>query len=105
MTENRPFALGGGPPREVEILRGPTAKKDNIITKKKNVVDQLLLLVVFFEYDSIPEKYHMPAIAVIIIYCFRGMHEDFRGGNRTTTLYARLHCTLLGIDSKLYLRR
>ena len=33
MTENRPFALGGGAPREVEILRGATAKKDNIITK------------------------------------------------------------------------
>jgi len=33
VTENRPFALGGGAPREAEILRGPTAKKDNIITK------------------------------------------------------------------------
>ena len=34
MTENRPFALGGGASREVEILRGATAKKkDNIITK------------------------------------------------------------------------
>ena len=33
MAENRPFALGGGVPKEVEILRGHTAKKDNIITK------------------------------------------------------------------------
>ena len=33
VTENRPFALGGGAPREEEILRGSTAKKENIITK------------------------------------------------------------------------
>ena len=33
VTENRPFALGGGSPREVEIIKGPKAKKDNIITK------------------------------------------------------------------------
>ena len=63
MTENRPFALGGGGPREMEISRGPTAKKDNVITKT------IILL--------IPERYHMPAIAVIIIYCFRGRHARF----------------------------
>ena len=45
--------------------------------KNNNPVDQLLLPVAFFEYDSIPERYHMPAIAVIIIYYFRGRHARF----------------------------
>ena len=27
VTENRPFALGGGAPGEVEILRGPTPRR------------------------------------------------------------------------------
>ena len=78
MTENRPFALGGGGPREVEILikRG-YSQEGQYHNQNNNLADQLLLLVVFFEYDSIPERYHMPAIAVIIIYCFRGRHARF----------------------------
>ena len=64
------------PRRGGDIKRAYT-KKNNIITKNNNLVDQLLLLVAFFEYDSIPERYHMPAIAVIIIYCFRGRHARF----------------------------
>ena len=73
VTENRPFALGGGSPREVQIIKGPKAKKDNIITKNNDLVDQLLLLVVFFESDGIPERYHMPGIALIIIVLEGGM--------------------------------
>ena len=74
MTENRPFALGGGAPREVEILRGEEGQYHN---QNNNLANQLLLLVVFFEYDSIPERYHMPAIAVIIIYCLEGGMQGF----------------------------
>ena len=120
MTENRPFALGGGASREVEILKGAYSQEGQYYNKNNNLVDQLLLLVVFFEYDSIPERYHIAAIAVIIIYYFRGRHArfllhrmtdcmDFRGGNSTPTLYDRVHCYLWEIvklnDSKLNLHR
>ena len=79
MTENRPFALGGGASREVEIFykRGYSQEEGQYHNQNNNLVDQLLLLVVFFECDIIPERYHMPAIAVIIIYCFRGRHARF----------------------------
>ena len=77
MTENRPFALGGGAPREVEIIKRAYSQEGQYYNKNNNLVDQLLLLVAFFDYDSISERYHMPAIAVIIIYCFRGRHARF----------------------------
>ena len=43
MIENRPFALGGGAPREVEILRGPyNSQEGQYYNKNNNLVDQLL---------------------------------------------------------------
>ena len=79
MTENRPFALGAGwcPKRGGDIIKRGYSQEGQYHNQNNNLAYQLLLLVVSFEYDSIPERYHMPAIAVIIIYCFRGRHARF----------------------------
>ena len=59
MTENRPFALGGGALREVEIIKRAYSQEGQYYNKNNNLVDQSLLLAVFFEYDGIQEGYHM----------------------------------------------
>ena len=43
MIENGPFALGGGAPREVEILTGPNnSQEGQYYNNDNNLVDQLL---------------------------------------------------------------
>ena len=59
MTGNRPFALGGGAPREVEIIKRAYSQEGQYYNKNNNLVDQSLILVVFCVYDGIPERYHM----------------------------------------------
>ena len=79
MTENRPFCFGRWWAKRGGDIKRAYSQEGQYYNQNNNLVDQLLLLVVFFEYDSIPERYHMPAIfiAVIIIYCFRGRHARF----------------------------
>ena len=48
MTENRPFALGGGAPREVEIVKRAYSQEGQYYNKNNNLVDQSILLVVSF---------------------------------------------------------
>ena len=64
-------------PREVEIIKRAYSQKGQYYNKNNNLVDRLSLLVVFSEYDGILERYHMPAIALIIIYCFGERHARF----------------------------
>ena len=61
---------------EILITRG-YSQEGQCHNQNNNLADQLLLLVVFFEYDSIPERYHMPAIAVIIIIVLQGGMQGF----------------------------
>ena len=68
MTEKSPFAWEVMPQeRWKALLKRAYSEEGQYYNKNNNVVHQLLSLVLFFEYNGIPERYHMPAIALIII--------------------------------------
>ena len=81
MTEKSPFAWEVMPQeRWKALLKRAYSEEGQYYNKNNDLVDQLLLLVVFFECDSIPERYHMPAIALIIIVLQGGICKVFVKG-------------------------
>ena len=78
MTEKSPFAWEVMPQeRWKALLKRAYSEEGQYYHKNNNLVHQLLSIVLFLEYNGIPERYHMPAIALIIIVLQGGICKVF----------------------------